>query len=339
VSTDVHEDAAAPPVLDADDSSAILEVRDLQVTFGKRELLSSVNLSVGRGEALGIVGETGSGKTLSCRAVMGLLPRLGGRITGGEIVFEQQRLTQLSEPEWHALRGRRLALVPQSSLSGLDPVMTVGRQLTETVRYLDPDADPSRRAIELLERVEMPRAQEVLRSHAHQLSGGMRQRAMIALAIVGNPAVLIADEPTTALDVTVQRAILDLLADLRKQLSMSLVIVTHDLSVIEAVTDRVAIMYAGLTCEFGLTRVVLDKPRHPYTRALLATRPALHQIGTRLTVIGGTPPSPDDWPPGCRFAPRCPHVLDRCVIDQPSLVDVSEHGKVACVRHDELIGS
>jgi oligopeptide/dipeptide ABC transporter ATP-binding protein len=314
----------------------ILDVRNLSATIAGRDVLTAVSFGARRGEALGIVGETGSGKTLSCRAVMGLLPRLGGEVTGGEIVFDGANVTRYSERQWHRLRGRRLALVPQSSLSSLDPVMTIGRQLIETIRLLDPDVDPRGRALELLNQVEMPRAGEVLKTYAHRLSGGMRQRAMIALAITGRPEVLIADEPTTALDVTVQRSILELLGELRRSTGMSLIIVTHDLAVIEAVTDRVAIIYAGMTVESGVTADVLRHPAHPYTRALLAARPSARRLNQRLAAIAGVPPSPDDWPRGCRFAPRCAYAEPRCLAAVPEPQIARAGQQVACVRHLEL---
>jgi oligopeptide/dipeptide ABC transporter ATP-binding protein len=315
---------------------AILDVRDLAARIAKREVLTSISFSVLPGQALGIVGETGSGKTLSCRAIVGLLPRLGGEITGGQILFDGADAAGYGERQWHRLRGRQLALVPQSSMSSLDPVMTIGRQLTETIRLLDPGVDPRERAIELLDQVEMPRADEVLKTHPHKLSGGMRQRAMIALAITGRPQVLIADEPTTALDVTVQRSILALLEDLRRDAGMALIIVTHDLAVIEAATDQVAIVYAGMTVEGGSTADVLGRAVHPYTRALLAARPKARRPGERLAAIAGVPPSPEDWPPGCRFAPRCPEVRPECLLARPELMPAAGPQRVACVRRQEL---
>ena len=319
-------------------ADAILTVTDLAATIVKREVLTAVSFAVRPGEALGVVGETGSGKTLSCRAVMGLLPRLGGRITGGSIVFDGTDTVGYSERQWHRLRGRQLALVPQSSMSSLDPVMTIGSQLSETIKLLDPGVNVKERALELLDQVEMPRAQEVLGTYPHQLSGGMRQRAMIALAITGRPRVLIADEPTTALDVTVQRSILELLGELRRSTGMSLIIVTHDLAVIEAVTDRVAIVYAGMTVESGVTADVLTHPAHPYTRALLAARPSARKQNERLAAIAGVPPTPEDWPVGCRFAPRCAHVQERCLAARPPLEIANTGQAVACVRHAELSG-
>jgi oligopeptide/dipeptide ABC transporter ATP-binding protein len=314
----------------------LLEVCGLAATIGSREVLSDVNLAADDGELLSVVGETGSGKTLTCRAIVGLLPRLGGQVTAGRILLRGQDLTPLSEREWHRLRGRRIAFVPQSSLLGLDPVMTIGRQLTETVQVLDQISTPAARALELLEMVEMPRAREVVKSYPHQLSGGMRQRVMIALALAGNPELLLADEPTTALDVTVQRTILELLDRLRREANLTVLMVTHDLDVVEAVSDSVAVMYAGMTVELGPVADVLQSPQHPYTRALLAARPSSRKEGERLATISGLPPAPEEWPTGCRFAPRCRYVDDRCVAEVPSLTHLPGHHAAACIRQDEL---
>jgi oligopeptide/dipeptide ABC transporter ATP-binding protein len=318
-------------------SSALLEVRDLSVRIGHHDVLSGVDLSVGAGRCLGLVGETGSGKTLTCRALIGLLPRIGAEVTHGSITFDGRDLVPFRQRAWHRLRGREIAFVPQSSLTGLDPVMTVGRQLAETIRLLDPEAEVRRRAVELLDMVEMPNPQQTLTRYPHQLSGGMRQRAMIALAIVGRPKLLLADEPTTALDVTVQRAILDLLTTLRRATHMSLIIVTHDLGVVETVTDDVAIMYAGSTIETGATKDVLSRPQHPYTRALLDARPSARAEGARLTTIPGQPPGPGEWADGCRYAPRCPFVQDRCHEHVPQLTAIPHGHPAACLRQEELV--
>ncbi len=317
-------------------SGPLLECEDVAVSIAGTELLSNVSLRLERGQSLGIVGETGSGKSLACRTMIGLLGRLGGRLTRGRLAFDGIDLTSAPERQWRRLRGRRIALVPQASLSGLDPVMTVGHQLEETVRCLTGERDAGRRAHELLELVDMPAPAKVMRSYPHELSGGMRQRAMIALAVAGDPALLIADEPTTALDVTVQRVVLDLLVSLVRSRSMGLVLVSHDLGVVEEHTDLTAIMYAGQTVELGATEVVLRGDGHPYTRALLASRPTLHASGSRLGVIPGAPPSPDQWPSGCRFAPRCPHVRPGCEAVAPVLQPSRPERAVRCARIGEI---
>ena len=315
----------------------LLTVAGLRARIGPNEVLTDVEFSVQSGQLLGLVGETGSGKTLACRSLMGLMPRIGGEVTAGSMVLRGTEISKLSQREWHALRGREVAFVPQGSLTGLDPVMKVGGQLAETIRHLDPDANVGDRAHELLEMVEMADPDGVLRSYPHQLSGGMRQRAMIALSIAGRPKLLLADEPTTALDVTVQRSILGMLRMLCETTGMGMVIVTHDLGVIETITDRVAIMYAGTTVETGNTRELLSRPQHPYTKALLRARPSARRPGTRLQAIAGQPPGPGEWPEGCRFASRCPDVEERCRTLQPALTTMIGGHKGACLRQVELI--
>jgi oligopeptide/dipeptide ABC transporter ATP-binding protein len=318
-------------------SPPLVSVDQAAVSIGKRELLSSVSLTVARGECLGLVGETGSGKSLTCRILTGTLGRLGGRVTRGSASFDGMDLVALDERRWRQVRGHRVALVPQNSLSCLDPIMTVEHQVVETVRHLRGSSDAPRVALELLEQVQMPRASEVLRSYPHQLSGGMRQRVMIALAIAGQPELLVADEPTTALDVTVQREIMHLLTGLRRETGMSLIVVTHDLGLVAAISDRLAIMYAGATVEFGPTAHVLSHPKHPYTQALLAARPSLAHRGRRLTPVGGYPPSPEEWPAGCRFAPRCPFVQPACQDAPPALRTIEPERRVRCIRAEELV--
>jgi len=308
----------------------LLDVRNLMVEVAGQCVVSSVSFGVDRGEILGIVGETGSGKSITCRALVGLLNRVRGRASGGSIRFAGRELVSAPTAIWNELRGRHIALVPQSSLSGLDPVMSIERQLTGAIRELDSDADPRGRALELLEMVEMPRPVAILKSYPHELSGGMRQRAMIALAIAGHPELLIADEPTTALDVTVQRAILDLLAGLCADEDMALILVTHDLSVVESVCHRVAVLYAGMTVEFGDTGSVISQPAHPYTRALLEARPGLDSQRERLTAIPGSPAAPTEWGVGCRFAPRCSAAVASCEDTLPELRAGRAAHEVAC---------
>jgi oligopeptide/dipeptide ABC transporter ATP-binding protein len=215
--------------------------------------------------------------------------------------------------------------------------MTVGRQLAGTVRLLDPDVEPTTRSRELLDAVEMPNPDEVLSSYPHQLSGGMRQRAMIALAIAGRPELLIADEPTTALDVTVQRSVLNVLGSLCRGQGMGLVLVTHDLGIVASISDQVAVMYAGMTVEVGPTAAVLHDPRHPYTRALLGAQPSNGIAGKRLVAIAGSPPSPEAWPSGCRFAPRCPHQIEMCTAQPVSPTKAEQGQMVRCARQFEVL--
>jgi oligopeptide/dipeptide ABC transporter ATP-binding protein len=301
-------------------SDALLTIDGLGVEIAGVPVLSDVSLDLPSHGVLGLVGETGSGKSLTCRTLVGLLGRIGGRITAGALTFDGRELHGLDDTGWAAVRGREIGFVPQASLNALDPVMTVGAQLRETVGFLDPEADPKARAVELLEMVRMPDPASVLRRYPHQLSGGMRQRVMIALALAGRPRLLLADEPTTALDVTVQAAILEVFAELRQATGMALLLVTHDLGVVADVTDEVAVMYGGTVVERGATASVLAAPAHPYTAALLGARPSARKDGERLTTIPGVPAVPGSWPTGCRFSPRCPHAREECTATRPQLL-------------------
>lgn len=310
----------------------MLTVRDLAITVNGTELVSSVDFVVPTGECLGLVGETGSGKSLTCRALTGLLPAIGGAASRGSVELDDLSLVGRPEKQWRSLRGREIAFIPQSSMSGLDPLMRVGRQLGETVEAVTPGTDPYLRSLELLDRVRMPRAQEIMQAYPHELSGGMRQRVMIAMAIVGRPRLLVADEPTTALDVTVQKDILSLLSLLRTDLDMTMVFVTHDLGVVAEISSSLAIMYAGTTVEFGPTEQVLTRPDHPYTMALLRAHPSSAAEGNALAAIGGTPPAPSDWPGGCRFAPRCAYAVDACSSALPPRAVVADGRWSRCIH-------
>jgi oligopeptide/dipeptide ABC transporter ATP-binding protein len=315
----------------------LLSMRGIAVEIGGREALTDVHLDVPAAGCVGVVGETGSGKSLTCRVILGLLDRIHGRVTRGSAELDGEDLLSRTPEQWRRLRGRRIALVPQSSSAALDPVMRIGRQLREAVHVIDPGADPQQRSLELLEQVQMARARDVLGSYAHELSGGMRQRVTIALALAGRPALLVADEPTTALDVTVQRSLLELLDQLRRDTGMALILVTHDLAVVRAVADDVVVMYAGMTVEAGPVDTIFAQPGHPYTRALLSATPGKARHGQRLVPIPGAPPSLDERPAGCPFAPRCPHVADACRAGQLTLEQVGSDHRVACKRVAELV--
>ncbi|MBA3021887.1 ABC transporter ATP-binding protein [Propionicimonas sp.] len=308
----------------------LLTIDGLGVEIGGLPVLSEVTLSLPSHGVLGLVGETGSGKSLTCRALMGLLPRIGGKVVAGSIGFDGTTLTDLDDRGWSRVRGGQIGFVPQASLNALDPVMTVGAQLRESVRHLDPGAEVMARSRELLELVRLPNPQGVLRRYPHELSGGMRQRVMIALALAGRPRLLVADEPTTALDVTVQKAILEVFADLRAASGMSLLLVTHDLGVVADVADTIAVMYGGTVVEVGNTGKVMREPAHPYTAALLGARPTSRAQGERLVTIPGVPAVPGQWPTGCRFAPRCPHARDVCRTEQPALLPLTGDRSSAC---------
>jgi oligopeptide/dipeptide ABC transporter ATP-binding protein len=310
----------------------MLDVRNLSVAINGSMLVTGVDFSVATGGCLGLVGETGSGKSLTCRALTGMLPRIGGEVTEGSIRLHDLDLTTLGSKEWQARRGRDIAYIPQNSMSGLDPLMRVGRQLAETIRAVTPGVEARGRALELLDQVRMPNAHQVYDLYPHELSGGMKQRVMIALAIAGRPRLLVADEPTTALDVTVQKEILTLLSALRRELQVTVVFVTHDLGVVAEISDSVAVMYAGSTVEFGPTDRILSEPDHPYTSALLRAHPAHATDDRRLAAIQGAPPEPRSWPAGCRFAPRCDYRVAACELAAPPLTVLDSERWSRCIH-------
>lgn len=321
----------------------LLKVEDLKICFreGGGRLLPVVdvaNLTLHRNQTVGIVGESGSGKTMLCRAIIGTLPRRGAIITSGRILFSGQDLAGAPERVWRRVRGREIGYVPQSSLAGLNPLLTIETQLVESITAVESLSrqEAEREAVELLEMVRIPRARQVLKERSHQLSGGMRQRVMIATAITQEPKLLIADEPTTALDVTIQREILTLISNLRKDLGMALVLVSHDLAVIEEVCDSVMVMYAGASVEAGPVDVLANAPRHPYTRALRVSRVDLATPGRDIEAIPGDPVSVGSWPEGCRFWPRCPLAGDECRRGpHPPLVPVAQQLS-ACIHADRM---
>jgi oligopeptide/dipeptide ABC transporter ATP-binding protein len=303
----------------------LLEVRDLAVEFRTRRgvvrAVRGLSYTLDAGESLGIVGESGSGKSVSALAVLGLLPKRSAGITAGSIRFRGRELVGAPERELRAIRGSAIALIFQDPLSSLNPVLTIGRQIEEQLRAHGKAADHRAaevRALELLELVGIPAAARRLRQYPHELSGGMRQRAMIAMALSCDPALLIADEPTTALDVTIQAQILELLEQLRATLGMSILLITHDLGVVAGHTSRVAVMYAGRVVEEGPTEPLLARPAHPYTLGLLRSIARLDRPRqATLTPIPGTPPDLASDLRGCPFAPRCPYARERCAEDPP----------------------
>jgi oligopeptide/dipeptide ABC transporter ATP-binding protein len=304
-------------------------------------IIDTANLSLTAHGAVGLVGESGSGKTMLCRSLLGTLGRRKAAVLSGSIWFGGRDLARAPEGDWRQVRGRQIGYVPQSSLAGLNPVLTVRTQLVEALTATRQMSrhDVEQRALELLDLVRIPRARYVLELRSHQLSGGMRQRVMLAAALAQEPRLLVADEPTTALDVTVQREILELIAGLRKELGMALVLVSHDLAIVEQVCERVVVMYAGATVEAGPVEAVVAGPRHPYTRALRLSRVDTAVPGQDLETIAGEPPSVGAWPPGCRFWPRCPLADDACRHgDQPPLQQVG--GQLsACIHTDRMNGA
>ncbi|MFO1325990.1 MAG: ABC transporter ATP-binding protein [Rubrivivax sp.] len=318
----------------------VLSVRGLGVAFrterGVLPAVQDVSFDLAPGEVLGIVGESGSGKSVTALALMRLLPPATGRITGGEVRLDGRDLLSLSEAQMRSVRGGAMSMIFQEPMSSLNPVFSIGNQIVEAIRaHQALGARAAReRAIELLHKVGIPMPARRIDDYPHQLSGGQRQRVMIAAALACSPRVLLADEPTTALDVTIQAQILELLRSLQHELRMSVVMITHNMGVIADFADRVMVMYAGRVIESAGVHEVFDAPRHPYTRALLASVPQLDDDRHRLHAIAGALPSPSQWPPGCRFAPRCPLATDRCRQQIPPLQAVPGHGEVACVQAD-----
>ncbi|MEU8970177.1 ABC transporter ATP-binding protein [Streptomyces monashensis] len=314
----------------------LLEVRDLHVEFRTRDgvakAVNGVSYAVDAGQTLAVLGESGSGKSVTAQAVMGILDMPPGRITGGQILFDGQDLLRLKEEERRRIRGAKMAMIFQDALSALNPVVSVGDQLGEmfVVHRGMSRKDARARAVELMERVRIPGAAQRVRDYPHQFSGGMRQRIMIAMALALEPALVIADEPTTALDVTVQAQVMDLLAELQREYRMGLVLITHDLGVVADVADRIAVMYAGRIVESAPVLDLYKSPAHPYTRGLLDSVPRLDQKGQELYAIKGMPPNLMDIPPGCAFHPRCPMAQDVCRTDEPALYTVSPARGSAC---------
>jgi oligopeptide/dipeptide ABC transporter ATP-binding protein len=314
--------------------SALLEVERLSVRLpsnrGPVTIVDGVDYSVERGQVFGVAGESGSGKTISVLALMQLLP--AGAQVAGTARYEGRDLLSLRPRALRQVRGRDVAMVFQDPLTSLHPMLTVGKQLTEHVRlHEDVSAKAAdKRALELLEEVRIPDPERALHAFPHQFSGGMRQRIAIASALACRPKLLIADEPTTALDVTVQAGILRLLDRLRRENGLSVILITHDLGVMSSIADHVSIFYAGRIVESGPTSELLTRPRHPYTRALIDALPHPERGGAELVAIPGAPPTPAARPTGCAFHPRCPYALERCASDVPPLVPVSDSRLLAC---------
>lgn len=315
----------------------LLEVQDLHTRFdtpdGTVRAVDGVTFKVRRGEAIGLVGESGSGKSVTALSILGLIPRPPGRIERGAILFENRDLIGISATEMRRIRARHIAMVFQDPMTSLNPILTIGRQLTEAMEtHLGLGAgDARQRAIELLEHVGIPSADQRLGQYPHQFSGGMRQRVMIAMAISCNPQLLIADEPTTALDVTVQAQIVDLVKRLRRELNMAIVWITHDLGIVAGLCDRVIVMYAGRIVEDAPVKRLFANPAHPYTRGLLASIPRLDgRHKSRLQAITGLPPDLIRPIQGCAFAPRCPYAQEICRQRPPELRPVGPEHTAAC---------
>ncbi|MDP7035056.1 MAG: ABC transporter ATP-binding protein [Planctomycetota bacterium] len=327
----------------------LLDVQNLSVTFdtddGVVQAVSDLSFHLDEGEILGIVGESGSGKSVSCLAMMGLVPSPPGRVQGRCARFEGEDLLTLSARAIRKVRGDRISMIFQDPMTSLNPYLRVSSQLTEAMRTHRQVSrkDALDRAVELLDLVHIPDASRRIHDYPHQFSGGMRQRVMIAMALMLEPKILIADEPTTALDVTIQAQILDLLGEIRQRLGTSMILITHDLGVVAGVCDRVGVMYAGRFCEMGPTDLLFSDPSHPYTRGLLRSVPRIDRPShATLSTIQGNPPNMTDPPAGCAFHPRCEEQFDRCLVERPEWMGDSGEGqkRVACwLEESEAEGS
>ncbi|MFD9337218.1 ABC transporter ATP-binding protein [Streptomyces sp. NPDC060028] len=328
--TIIDKTSNVPAPRSAPEDIPLLEVRDLHVEFHTRDgvakAVNGVSYSVNAGETLAVLGESGSGKSVTAQAIMGILDMPPGRIPSGEILFQGTDLLRLPAEEFRKVRGQKIAMIFQDALSSLNPVHTVGAQLGEMFRVHRgmSKKDSTAKAIELMDRVKIPAARARVGDYPHQFSGGMRQRIMIAMAMALEPDLIIADEPTTALDVTVQAQVMDLLAELQREMNMGLILITHDLGVVADVADKIAVMYGGRIVENAPVHEIYKRPAHPYTRGLLDSIPRLDQKGQELYAIKGLPPNLLNIPSGCAFNPRCPKAQDICRTDVPVLHPVTE---------------
>ena len=318
-------------------ATTLLDIRDLRVELQRRDqvyqVLNGVDVALREGETLALVGESGSGKTMLCRAILGLLPQPGAHVVSGEILFEGQDLLKLSGRAMAEMRGRKIGFIPQEPMSSLNPVLSVGNQLRETLREVRAfgRGELEARAIDLLNQVRIPSPEQRLKSYPHELSGGMCQRILAAIALGGEPTLLLADEPTTALDATIQLQFLLLLRDIQRQSGCAILFVTHDFGVVGQLCDRVIVMYAGTIVETAPVDELFSNPAHPYTKALIASVPRIAGVGDRLPSIAGQPPPLNALPPGCPFASRCPEADDACR-NPPPVRSVGEDHQARCWR-------
>lgn len=322
----------------------LLRVSELETTFftddGPVQAVDGVSFSLYEGEILGVVGESGCGKSVTSLSIMGLVPSPPGKITGGEIVYKEQDLTTFSQKEFRKIRGKDIAMIFQEPMTSLNPLFTIGSQLAEAISIHNKEWSKKQiraRAIEMMKLVGLPRAEELFKDYPHQLSGGMRQRVMIAMALVCDPAILIADEPTTALDVTIQAQILALMKDLNRRLNTAVMMITHDLGVVAETCERVVVMYGGKIVEEGLVDEIFKNPQHPYTKGLIQSIPDMRYKKQRLYAIPGNVPKPGSVTQGCRFAERCEFAFERCRLEEPMLYVVSPEHKSRCFLTEEVV--
>lgn len=324
-----------------EDRKKILEVNGLKTSFftddGEVPAVDDIDFYIREGEVLGIVGESGCGKSVTSLSIMGLVPSPPGKIVGGEILFQNKDLTHLKEKEMREIRGNDIAMIFQEPMTSLNPLFTIGDQLREAVKIHKRDWSKKQindRAVEMMKLVGLPRAEGLMKDYPHQLSGGMRQRVMIAMALLCDPKVLIADEPTTALDVTIQAQILKLIKNLNERLDTAVLLITHDLGVVAETCERVIVMYAGKVVEEGPVHTIFKDPQHPYTRGLLESVPDMRFKKERLYSIPGNVPKPGTIKTGCRFAARCEFAFDRCISESPPLYQTSEDHQTRCFLFD-----
>ncbi|MFJ7407345.1 MULTISPECIES: ABC transporter ATP-binding protein [unclassified Lysinibacillus] len=319
----------------------VLEVKNLQTYFysseGVAKAVDGVSFTLHKGETLGIVGESGCGKSMTSLSLLRLVPSPPGKIINGEILLNNTDLLKISEEELRKIRGNKISMIFQEPMTSLNPVLTVGEQIAETIRLHQglSRKEAWQQAVEMIRLVGIPAPEKRAKQEPYQLSGGMRQRIMIAMALACTPDVLIADEPTTALDVTIQAQIIDIIRNLQQQLGMSIIFITHDLGVVAEICDKIAVMYAGQVVEEGSTDSLFTKPLHPYTNGLIQSLPKLYEDQEELSTIHGTVPSPYHYPNGCRYAERCPFATELCRAQQPELITVESDKKVRCWMYSE----
>ncbi|MDP4134849.1 MAG: ABC transporter ATP-binding protein [Bacillus licheniformis] len=321
--------------------SALLEVNDLKTYFFRKKqpipAVDGVDFSIKKGETVALVGESGSGKSITSLSIMGLVEGSGGKIMNGSIKLEGRDLVTYKEQDLCKIRGNEISMIFQEPMTSLNPVLTIGEQITEVLIYHKKlsKKEAAKKAVELLKLVGFSRAGELMKEYPHRLSGGMRQRVMIAIALSCNPKLLIADEPTTALDVTIQAQVLELMKDLCDKFDTSILLITHDLGVVSEIADRVIVMYCGQVVENATVDELFDEPLHPYTKGLLNSIPVIEGSIEKLTAIKGNVPTPDNLPAGCRFAPRCPSAVDKCWGAQPDLKTRPDGRSVRCFLYEE----
>ena len=322
----------------------LLDVKGLETTFftddGAVKAVDSIDFHVHEGEVLGIVGESGCGKSVTSLSIMRLIPSPPGKITAGEVLLDGKDLVNLSDKEMRSIRGKDVAMIFQEPMTSLNPLFTIGNQLIEAIRIHNKSWSKKQameRAVEMMKLVGLPRAEELIHEYPHQLSGGMRQRVMIAMALVCDPKVLIADEPTTALDVTIQAQILKLMRDLNERLNTAILLITHDLGVVAETCERVIVMYAGQVVEEAPVREIFKNPQHPYTKGLIQSVPDMRFKKDSLYSIPGNVPKPGTIKEGCRFAPRCEYATERCMKETPSLYRTSDVHQARCFLVEEEV--